>query len=314
VENKTSRRDVLAAATAAGAGLLLPTGAMADRKSDRSLRIAYFTDTHIPATGPGADWLAKALQHAQTRNDKPDLIFFGGDMIMDGLAQPWDSVKAQWKQFLAVVRDNAKIPYKRCIGNHDIWGWDKRSGATGTEPLFGKEWVMELMGWQKPYKSYDLADWHFVVLDSMTRKGNGYLARIDDEQFEWLKSDLQANRKKKTVIVSHIPLVASCPMWFGAYESDGANWQVPGWLLHIDARRFKNLFNQNPQVKACLSGHIHLLDRVDYNGVTYLCNGSIAGAWWNGPFHETSPGYAMIDFYTNGRVEREYVPYGWKKS
>ena len=309
----TSRRQILAAA-GASALALLPTQAMSQACRKRSFRVAYFTDTHIPAGGSAASWLATALQHAQTRRNKPDFVFFGGDMIMDALGQPQDSVKAQWAQFQSVVKTNTQVPVQYCLGNHDIWGWEKQSGATNTHALYGKNWAMDLLEWQRPYRSFDVRDWHFVVLDSMSRARNGYIGRLDDPQFEWLEDDLKANRKKKTVIVSHIPIISVCPMFFDQYERDGKNWQVPGWLTHIDARRFKNLFAGNPQVKTCLSGHIHMLDKVSFNGVTYLCNGSVAGSWWKGPFQETEPGYAMIDFYNDGTVHREYVDYGWKNS
>jgi 3',5'-cyclic-AMP phosphodiesterase len=307
-----SRRDVLLGACMTGLGIMLPSLAAADTRKRRSMRLAFFTDTHVSASGPSGSWLARALEHAQARRDKPDLIFFGGDMIMDANSRPWDSVSEQWKQFLAVTRGNLGAPVQHVLGNHDIWGWDRRSGATGKEPLYGKQWAMDLLKWNRTYRSFDMADWHFVVLDSTMRQGHGAIAKLDDEQFEWLSDDLRAHRGKKTAVVSHIPIVAACPMLFGTCGSD-RGWHVPGWLLHVDGKRIKNLFAQNPQVKACLSGHIHLTDRVDYNGVSYLCNGAVCGAWWQGPHQETQPGYAMIDLFSDGTIERQYVPYGWKK-
>jgi hypothetical protein len=72
------------------------------------------------------------------------------------------------------------------------------------------------------------------------------------------------------------------------------------------------LFKQHTNVKACISGHIHLVDRVDYLGVTYMCGGAVCGAWWKGSrFNECDPGYSLIDLYDDGSVERQYVAYGW---
>ena len=82
--------------------------------------------------------------------------------------------------------------------------------------------------------------------------------------------------------------------------------------MHIDSRHTKNLFLKHPNVRLALSGHIHLVDRVDYNGVSYLCNGSVAGNWWQGPFQETPPGYTLMDLYDDGTWHREYVKYGWQ--
>jgi len=53
--------------------------------------------------------------------------------------------------------------------------------------------------------------------------------------------------------------------------------------MHVDAAKIKDLFAKHKNVKLCLSGHLHLVDRVDYNGVTYLCDGAVCGGWWKGP-------------------------------
>lgn len=37
------------------------------------------------------------------------------------------------------------------------------------------------------------------------------------------------------------------------------------------------VFNQYKNVKLAVSGHIHLTDRVNNNGVSYCCNGAILG-------------------------------------
>jgi len=76
-------------------------------------------------------------------------------------------------------------------------------------------------------------------------------------------------------------------------------------------RRATYLFLKHSNVKVCVSGHIHLVDRVDYNGVSYLCNGAISGNWWKGNFQETPPGYSLIDLFDDGTWRREYVKYGW---
>ncbi len=76
-----------------------------------------------------------------------------------------------------------------------------------------------------------------------------------------------------------------------------------------DAAQLIALFYQHPNVKACLSGHMHLLDRAEYNGVTYLCNGSVAGNWWkDATYQQTHSGYALFDLYDDGTVERTYIP------
>jgi hypothetical protein len=66
-------------------------------------------------------------------------------------------------------------------------------------------------------------------------------------------------------------------------------------------------------VKAALSGHIHLIDEVDYLGVKYYCNGAVCGAWWEGNNQEFPPAFAVMNFYDDGSTEREIVYYDWMK-
>ncbi len=87
---------------------------------------------------------------------------------------------------------------------------------------------------------------------------------------------------------------------------------VPGSWMHIDARRIKDLFLKHPNVRLCLSGHIHLVDRVEYLGVTYLCNGAVSGGWWKGANQECNPGYGLVDLYDDGTFENRYVEFPWK--
>jgi hypothetical protein len=63
--------------------------------------------------------------------------------------------------------------------------------------------------------------------------------------------------------------------------------------------------------------------------VKYLCGGAVSGPWWMGqgayraqldaaakPGAVRRPdraveGYNLVDLHSDGRVEREYVTYGW---
>jgi hypothetical protein len=82
--------------------------------------------------------------------------------------------------------------------------------------------------------------------------------------------------------------------------------------MHTDARFIKDVFRRHTNVNLCLSGHMHMVDRVDFNGVTYLCNGAVCGNWWKGKFQEFTPSYTLIDLFSDGTYEWRAIPYGWK--
>jgi hypothetical protein len=62
------------------------------------------------------------------------------------------------------------------------------------------------------------------------------------------------------LIVSHIPILAACLFLDGPRFST-ENWTVPARWMHSDTVQLTNLFAQHPNVKAALSGHVHLLNR-----------------------------------------------------
>ena len=312
---KINRRNLIKSAAVIATGAVIPGLALATvpQRRKRSIRIAHLTDTHVSAARHSAEGLAKCLKHVNAQKDKPDVIFFGGDLVSDSFGTPADKVREQWSIFQKTLSENNTLPYKCCIGNHDVFGWNKeRSKATGDEPLYGKNWAIQEMKIPGRYYSFDQAGWHFIILDSVfPRNGNTYFAKLDDEQFEWLKNDLEKTPEGTPVMVmSHIPIISFCTYFLRENEKSG-DWQVTGAWMHIDARKIKNLFVQHKNVKLAISGHMHLIDRVDYVHTTYFCNGAVCGNWWRGPLDEFEPGYTIFNLYEDGSFEREIIPWGW---
>jgi 3',5'-cyclic AMP phosphodiesterase CpdA len=275
----------------------------------RALRIAHLTDVHVQPEKSAPEGMARALQHAQNLSDKPDLIFNGGDSIMDALKADKARAKTQWQIWQSVLKNECSLSVVHCIGNHDVWGWKMKEKVIKQDQLYGKQWAMDEFGLTTRYYSFDKAGWHFIVLDSTHAAKNGYVAKLDEEQFAWLQDDLKKTPAATLVgVLSHIPIICFCSFFDGDNEKSG-NWQVPGAWMHIDARRIKDVLRQHPNVKVCLSGHIHLQDEVTYLGVKYLCNGAVSGNWWDGAYQEFPPAYVVVDLYDDGSSESEYIPY-----
>ena len=315
----SSRRDVLKTAAGVVAAALIGGGfpraargqstPPAGRK--RSLRIAHLTDIHVAPERHAAEGLATCLHHLQEHH-RPDLILTTGDAIMDSMGADQSRTQTLWDLSQRIWKAECGVPVEHSIGNHDIWGVDKKgSKTTGTEPLYGKKWIMSLHGWERPYRSFDRAGWHFIALDTVWFDDNGYRGHIDDEQFEWLQHDLaQVAPQTPVLAFGHIPILSAAAYFKSQAEKSG-NWKVPASVMSIDARRLKDLFYKHRNVKVCLSGHLHLVDRVDYLGVGYVCGGAVSGGWWKGNNQECEPGYGVIDLYDDGTFENQYVPYGW---
>lgn len=311
-----NRRSVLKAAGLLGAGAALgwPRGLMARPAAarKRSIRVAHMTDLHIQPEKRAYDGVTNCLRHVQSNADKPELILLGGDLVMDSFEADDARTKTQWDLFKKVFKQESSLPVEACLGNHDIWGQNKAKSKTkGDEPGWGKQRAMEVLGLTKPYHSFDKAGWHFVCLDSVTPEGDGYIGKLDDEQWEWLEADLKAT-KLPTLVLSHIPILSVTVIVDVKKDEKTGKRPLSDGLMMTDSKRFAATFLKNPHVKACISGHIHEIDRVEYQGVTYMCNGAVCGNWWKGRHKQCDEGYTMLDLFDDGTFERAYTTYGWK--
>lgn len=281
----------------------------------RVLRFAHLTDIHVQPERRGREGFIACLQHVQSLSEPPELIITGGDSIMDSFEADDARTQLQWDLWHDILRNECSIPVKSCIGNHDLWGWNKQKArTTGEEPNYGKQRAMDNLKLDERYYSAALpgAGWTLIVLDStQPREGGGYAAYLDEAQRDWFERELRDTpRDRHVLIVSHIPIMtASGLLW--ARKNDRGDFTLSGSLVHQDAVALKDLFARHPNVRLCLSGHLHHVDRVDYNGVSYLGGGAVCGAWWKGHHQDCEEGYAVINLYDDGTFEREYITYGW---
>jgi 3',5'-cyclic AMP phosphodiesterase CpdA len=240
------------------------------------------------------------------------MILTGGDLIMDAFSHDAARTTTLWDLWTKTLKDHCSLPVEHCIGNHDIWGWNKKkSGTTGEEARWGKRWAMDALGLSKPYRTFDKAGWRFVILDSVFPNGDGYVGRLDDEQFAWLEGLLKQTPASTPVLVlSHIPILTITA--FTSPKKDVVpRHEGSASEMMSDMPKLVKLFARHRNVRTCLSGHIHQIDRVDFQGVSYFCNGAVCGAWWKGPNGDCDEGYAIVDLYDDGSVERVYKTYGW---
>lgn len=286
----------------------------------RSLRLIHFTDIHIQPDDNAGEWTARAFEHVRRTAPDAELIVTGGDLVFDSLDADEGRVKTLWDLWQKTCRDHCGLPLVHTMGNHDVWGWRKsKSKTTGREARWGKQWWCEAIGQDRTYTSFDRADWHIVLLDSIQPIDDGYEGGIDAAQMDWLARDLAAvGARRKTLVVTHIPVLiqdvaANARLVDGKVEGE---LKISRGLSLSDAKNVIELFAKHSHVKAQLSGHVHITERQRFGGVDYLCSGAVCGSWWKKPDPKTklprsNPGYNIIDLYTDGSVETTYVEYGW---
>jgi acid phosphatase type 7 len=202
----------------------------------------------------------------------PDFVLGTGDMVDDGSRQD------QWQQFFDVenrmLRDNVYFP---ALGNHDRQG---RGRTADTYRAFFS--VPENGGDTERYYAFSYASTRFLILDS-----NVYSFSLTD-QTAWLERELIAARQDPAV--HHIFVVMHHPPF--------------SISLHGGARdlreRWTPLFERY-QVSAVFSGHDHVYERAEHEGVRYFVSGG-GGA----PLYPRRPKSDPVDMEAVKKFERVF--------
>ena len=290
-----------------GGALLIPSLALGNTTTDKKkvLRIAHLTDIHLKNQFNAPERFTRCLHHVQQQSPKVDFILNGGDIVFDINKENISVINDQWKLSHHIMQSECSLPVHYCLGNHDIW-WNEDDKG---QALYGKKYSLDQLKLSSPYYSFTNNGWKFILLDSvhLDIDGTWYIGKLGDEQFAWLENELKTTDPGMPVLVmSHIPILTATNL----IEDDIVNkWVMLGGDMHTDTSKIIELFYKHPNVKLCLSGHIHLREKLVYNNVTYLCNGAVSGAWWEGNRRETAPGYGLIDLYADGSFDEQYVNY-----
>lgn len=269
------------------------------------LRVAHITDVHLKNDLGAPEKFAKCLRHIQNQNPKVDLVLNGGDIVFDMNKENLSAIDAQWALWHKIVKQESSLPMHYCLGNHDVWWYEN----TKDQPIYGKQYALNQLQLTSPYHSFVKKGWKIILLDSthLDIDNTWYIGKLGDKQFAWLEKELSETPSTMPVLVmSHIPILTALLM----IEDNVVNrWEMLGGDMHTDTAKIIGLFYKHKNVKLCLSGHLHMRDKVVYNDVTYLCNGAVSGAWWNGIRRECPAGYAVLDLYADGRFDERYVAY-----
>lgn len=304
-----SRRDLL---IGAGAGLLAAgctsanvaqaqANAPVPAPIKKGLRVAFMTDSHVPKKGQLSNLrpLSRFPQALKMMADrKPDLVVWGGDNVFavdygDNLAQATE----QFDNWESLIAESYNGPKLSVIGNHDIW---KGDAANANTELGGKGMAIKRFGMESRYMADEAGGWRFLLLDCFHDSG----CRIDDEQLEWLKSQLSQD-KRPTVLVSHAPLFSAT----GIYEKkpQGNNYTFGIGDIIGNVHDVVDTLRQHDHGKLALSGHMHHRERLDYFNTTFINGGAVSGAWWAGNYKNHPAAFVMLELFPDGTWTHEFV-------
>jgi 3',5'-cyclic AMP phosphodiesterase CpdA len=273
-------------------------------------RFVFLPCVHLRRDLRSSEGFASALRAVQGLLPAPDFILTGGDMCHNMRDQTLAQSEEITDLFLKTLKENSSLPVRHCLGNHDPAAWNMAEEAS-SDPRYGKKLTIQKFGMPAPYYSFDHGDRHFVVLDYMRVSEPGrFGAEIDSEQMAWLREDLNANRSKPTIAVTHAPVVSVVELFSDRVRRTDEALAVPfGRVIAnapdlVEAAKLGNM-------RAFVSGHLHLVERLELLGQTFICSGSASGQQWNGPRMGTPEGFGVFDCRLDGTFTFSYQSHGW---
>ncbi len=311
-----TRRAFVGGLVATGAGLLVPARAAAAPSAaggafaeDADFTFVHLTDMHVTPRRRGDAGYRACVESVRALRPRPAFALMGGDLAFDGNY----TAKAEFEEQIRLYReisDGLELPYYHCLGNHDALGWSARRKCAVDDPDLGKRLIMERLGWERSYYSFDYGGWHFAVLDSVhpkaTDRGPVWEPRLGAEQLEWLAYDLGAAGDRPKVCVTHI--AAFCNM--GQYNGDQQRKALDGSMVLWDTKPLRQVLERHG-VTAVLQGHSHRIEEYRFRGVWYLTSAAVSGAWWAGDWVGDPPGYTV--FRCRGReLTWEHRTFEWE--
>jgi predicted phosphodiesterase len=229
----------------------------ADAQTDDGAGESAFTFTVIGDTHAGIEDFPNFHEWA-TRNHTsaieemiriaPDFYLHLGDMVQDPTNFAWN----EFFDIEAPLLDTT--PIYPTIGNHERYHenhsyYDRFSRLPHLEGLLNET---------RPWYSFDRGNVHFISLridyDSWNTEGEACLP--DSPQYRWLETNLAGTEKAWKIVFYHVPFCSS-----------GSTETARGM------REYLHPLFVSYDVDLVFSGHVHLYERLEIDGITYIISG-----------------------------------------
>jgi 3',5'-cyclic-AMP phosphodiesterase len=318
---KISRRDFITRTAILTGGLTAGLRTVDAQASDPAkgnlFRVIFATDSHLMVNNQlrSEDGLTVALSAIESANPRPDLILFGGDLTHESPQLDFPEAEQLIDRFLKIWKDHTDLPTFFTFGNHDLVG-TKNASVNRDDPRFGKGLYRMRLSLERNFYAFRKGGWRFIVLDDVLPEPDGsYIGEFAEEQLTFLRTELRADSQTPTLLCGHIPSVSVLPNLSvcGETKTQGANIETPAALLAHNASDLHHVLNETKaNVKLVLAGHLHHLEQIQIDGVSFINGGAICGNWWEGAQMGCPEGFTVLDLSSDGNFAAEYRPYGWK--
>ncbi len=211
----------------------------------------HLVEVSIPA-------LETALKHLETLN--LDFLLLPGDLTQDG-----EKANHEW-----LANRLGKLPFPTYVipGNHDVPYLLPTATSVGFKdfPKYYKDY-----GYQNTDRLYYtqevLPGVQLVALNSNTFNSDGeQIGCLDDEQLIWLESVLQTTNNKLVLLTIHHNIIEHLPQQ--SKHPLGKRYMLDNRIAVLDLLKKYG-------VKFIFTGHLHVQDIAEWNGMYEICTGSM---------------------------------------
>lgn len=197
---------------------------------------------------------------SKINKEQPDISICLGDLIEDTFNHDKDIINYTyiWNKL-----KNIQVPFYSVIGNHDLRTMNSRKK------------LEEIMEYENATFSFDLNDYHFIILTTDIREDLGrddggiYKAQcMSEKEIDWLREDLVKN-ELPCVIFTHFGLAED--------KQVGNYWfeKIPEAGLMNNRKAVKDIIKFDNNVIAIFNGHQHWTKQLQEDGKDYYVVGSL---------------------------------------
>jgi len=273
MNNNLNRRDFIKMTTGVGiCGListLNPATAYALQDSfskgekKNILKGFIVTDTHFGLVNPCQPSVKQqidAMKLIRKRFVDLDVFIDTGDSCHNGLSKNAERIaKENWTKI--VSNGCGRVPFYQTPGNHDVI----HSSKIDPEEEYQKLANMTC----RPYYSFDIKNIHFVSLPELIRD-----IYITEETMAWLKLDLELNKDKTIIFISHNSIKGT-----SAADREASE---PGEFGVINSDQLKKIFLKYPKIIGWMHGHTHRYNIVKQNNMLHVSCGILGPDFFGG--------------------------------
>jgi 3',5'-cyclic-AMP phosphodiesterase len=309
------RREFIARAAMFAGALTLRIGRAKEPSGVDPLRIVFATDAHLMVNGAlrSDEGIISCLKAIETIYPKPDFILCGGDLTHESPDLDFPAAEQLIDRFLTIWNDHTQLQTFFAFGNHDLVG-TRNASVARDDPRYAKGLFRMRLGLERNYYAFEKGNWRFIVLDDVLPEPDGsYIGEYAEEQLAFLRSELNQQAQKPTVLCGHIPSFSVLPGLNGWNKIDGATIKTPASLVAHNAVALLQVFAEtNANVKIVVAGHLHHLEEIQVDGISFVNGGAICGNWWKGKQRGCPEGFLVLELRGDGSFTTDYRSYGWK--